>query len=74
MKNWLKLAIGATTLAAFATQAQTAEERRTLRKPLEVEALSMLADDFQAKFDASAPLVSPFSLLQGKRANVFVER
>ena len=52
MKNWLKLAIGATTLAAFAAQAQTAEERHTLRKPLEAEALSMLADEFQAKFDA----------------------
>ena len=60
MKNWLKLAIGATTLAALATHAQTAEERRTLRQPLEAEALTTLAEQFQAKFDADEARVAQY--------------
>ena len=60
MKNWLKLAIGATTLAAFAVHAQTADERRTLRKPLEVEALSTLADELTAQFDADEARVAEY--------------
>lgn len=62
MKNWLKLAIGATTLAALATHAQTMEERRTLRQPLEAEALSSLAEQFQAKFDADEARVAQYLL------------
>ncbi len=53
MKNWFKLAIGATTLAAFAVNAQNIDERRGLRQSLDVDALSTLADELQTKFDAS---------------------
>ena len=60
MKNWLTLAIGATTLVAFATHAQTADERRALRKPLEVEALSTLADELTAQFDADEARVAEY--------------
>lgn len=60
MKNWLKLAIGATTLAAFAVNGQSLQDRRTLRQSVDTDALSSLAEQLQTKFDASEVRVAQY--------------
>ena len=60
MKNWLKLAIGATTLAAFAVNAQSLQDRRAMRTSIEADALFSLAAELQTKFDDSEARVAKY--------------
>ena len=60
MKNWLKLAIGATTLAAFAVNAQSLQDRRAIRESFDSDAVSSLAEELQTKFDASEARVAQY--------------
>ena len=67
MKNWLNLAIGATTLAAFAVNGQSLQDRRTLRQSVDTDAMSSLAEQLQTKFDASEARVAQYLLNNPKQ-------
>lgn len=67
MKDWLKLAIGATTLATVAVNGQSLQDRRTLRQSVDTDALSSLAEQLQTKFDASEARVAQYLLNNPKQ-------
>ena len=73
MKNWLKFAIGATTLAAFTAQAQTHDERQKMRPTTETQALLTLAEELQAKFDADEIRVNQYLLDNPKQLRTEVK-